>query len=158
VVLKAKLIACLNALGINPKMETFSERKLMQKLVYLLQKFGIDLGFYYNWYLHGPYSPGLTRVLFEIVEEGPKRHMALTQEQITKIAELRSILGDDFRSSDKLELIVSIDYLRERARRIRASDREVLKILKKQKPYFTEQEISECWRKSVELEEKLKKS
>lgn len=149
---KAKLIACLNALGINPKMETFSERKVVQKLVYLIQKFGIDLGFYYNWYLHGPYSPDLTRLLFEIIEEGPMRPMELTQEQMTKIKELKSFLGEDFRSSDKLELIVSIDYLREYARRIRAPDREVLRALKKQKPYFTEQEIRECWQKSLELD------
>ena len=125
----------------------------MQKLVYLIRKFGIDLKFHYNWYLHGPYSPDLARTLFEIVERGPTASDRLNNHELAKIQYLKSFLGEDIHSSDKLELIVSIDYLRERARRVGASDNEVLRVLKKQKPYFTEREIRECWQKAVELDD-----
>jgi uncharacterized protein YwgA len=133
-------------------METFSDRKLMQKLVYLIRKFGIDLRFHYNWYLHGPYSPDLARTLFEIVNAGPTASDRLNDHELAKIQNLKSFLEEDIHSSDKLELIVSIDYLRERARRVGASDNDVLRVLKKQKPYFTEREIQEGWQKAVELD------
>lgn len=150
---KGKLIACLQALGINPKMKTFPDRKLMQKLVYLVKKLGIDLNFQYDWYLHGPYSPALARTLFEIIEVGPTAPDRLDTHELAKIQDLKFFLDEDLHSSDKLELIVSIDYLRERARRVGASDNEVLRVLKKQKPYFTEREIRECWQKVVELDD-----
>lgn len=124
----------------------------MQKLVYLINKFGVNLRFHYDWYLHGPYSPDLARTLFEIIEEGPTAPDKLNVHELAKIQDLKSFLGEDIYSSDKLELIVSIDYLRKRARRVGASDNEVLRVLKKQKPYFTEREIRECWQKAVELD------
>ena len=152
---KGKLAACLCALGINPRMETFSERKLLQKLGYLLKRFGIDFRFGYSWYLHGPYSPDLTRMLFEMVETSP-RPERLSDLELTTIEKLKSFLGDDMYSSDNLELLVSIDFLRRKARRVGASDSQVLAVLKKTKPYFTERQIRDSWQKSIELEEKLK--
>ena len=41
--------------------DTFMDRLIMQKAVYLAQAAGVNLGYYYHWYLHGPYSPSLTR-------------------------------------------------------------------------------------------------
>ena len=68
---KNKLMACLQALGIEPKMKQFNDRKKMQKITYFLPLFGIDVGLdvnSYNWYLHGPYSPEVTHTLFDIVK------------------------------------------------------------------------------------------
>ena len=49
---------------------SFLERLRVQKLVYLMQHaFGIDLGYPYNWYIHGPYSPDLARDAFALVSE-----------------------------------------------------------------------------------------
>ena len=70
-----KLVACLKTLGFKPNMQDFSERKKVQKLIYLIQEVaGISMGFDFNWYHHGPYSPGLTKVLFEL-EEGNLQRM-----------------------------------------------------------------------------------
>jgi len=149
---KNKLVACFKALGIDPHMETFSDRKIMQKLVYLLQRFGVNLKFGYSWYLHGPYSPDLTRLLFEIVAKTALPEN-LDHTELAKIQKLKSFLGDELRSSDKLELIVSIDYLKRYARKIGASERQILDVLKQQKPYFTGQDIGESWRKAEELDE-----
>jgi len=150
---KGKLVECLKRLGIKPKLETFGERKLLQKLVYLLQVSGVRLNFHYNWYLHGPYSPSLTRTLYEIVESGSLPHEELSNSDIARIDKLRSFLGEDINSPDRLELLVSIHYLRERARTIGASDAEVTTLIQNAKPYFSQKELEESWQKSTELDE-----
>jgi len=148
---KGKLVTCLKLLGINPKLETFTERKLLQKLVYLLQAFGVDLKFYHNWYLHGPYSPDLTRILYEMTESKSFPQEELNESETARISKLKSFLGEDIHSSDKLELLVSIHYLRERALAIGVPAEEVLRTIKKVKPYFSDKEVQECWQKSIEL-------
>jgi len=48
-------------------MNTFSNRLRLQKMVYLLQEEGgINLGYKFSWYVHGPYSTELTRDAFQI--------------------------------------------------------------------------------------------
>jgi len=147
---KSKLIECLKILGIDLKVETFIERKLIQKIVYLLQVFGVDFGFYYDWYLHGPYSPGLTRMLYDIAQSGSFPHEELSGLEITRIDKLKSFLGDQIKSPDRLELLVSIHYLQGHAEAIGASD-QVMKLIKKLKPYYSDKEIEECWQRSIEL-------
>lgn len=41
--------------GVN----SFDDRLVLQKVVYLLETLGMKLGYRYNWYIHGPYSPAL---------------------------------------------------------------------------------------------------
>jgi uncharacterized protein YwgA len=149
---QARLAACLRILGISPKLETFPERKLLQKLVYLLQKSGVDLQFCYNWYLHGPYSPDLTRILYEMTESCSSSPTELNSLEVDRINRLKSFLGEDIRSPDTLELLVSIHYLRDRARALGASDEDVIEAIKKTKPYFTDEEIRQCWQRSTQFD------
>ena len=44
--------------GIN--LNDFDDRLTLQKRIYLLQRFGLDLDYRYNWYVRGPYCPQLT--------------------------------------------------------------------------------------------------
>lgn len=48
-------------------MDTFEDRLILQKRIYLLQALGLFLGYRFNWYVHGPYSPDLTREAFKLV-------------------------------------------------------------------------------------------
>ena len=48
--------------------DTLDDRKRFQKTVYLIQAFGIDLGYDFNWYVHGPYSPELAKVGYKLAE------------------------------------------------------------------------------------------
>jgi len=69
VVKRSRLFASLRVLGIHPKMDTFADRKKVQKLVYLLDKvFDLGFDFSYSWYLHGPYSPEVTSLVFDVIE------------------------------------------------------------------------------------------
>ncbi len=142
---KDKIAACLQLLGIKPTMESFSDRKRMQKITYLLPVFGIDIGLdisSYSWYLHGPYSPKLTDALFEMVENPKGIEMGeLTTEETEKVEELSKFLGKDIESVDNLELLVSLHFLVQEAKRFGLDTDVAVDFLKKKKPYFTPKEI-----------------
>ena len=40
----------------------------MPKKIYLLQSLGTDLGYTYNWYVHGPFSPSLANYINDNLE------------------------------------------------------------------------------------------
>ena len=44
--------------------ESFDDRLICQKKIYLLQSLGTNLGYTYNWYVRGPYSPALTTYIY----------------------------------------------------------------------------------------------
>ena len=46
--------------------ENFTTQPEIQKLMYIFQERVSGLGFWYNWYLRGPYSPPLAKTLYEI--------------------------------------------------------------------------------------------
>lgn len=141
----SKLFASLDALGLSPKMETFSERKRVQKVVYLLDKvFGMNLDFSYSWYLHGPYSPQLTRIVFDVIEGQTvvdSNLKVLSSNDQRKIEELKAFLGNDINSSDKLELLVSLHFLLNRMKDSDVSQEDIIAFLRRKKPYFTDKEI-----------------
>ena len=148
---KSKIVACLQLLGVKPNMESFNDRKRMQKITYLLPVFDIDVGLdidSYSWYLHGPYNPNLTRALFEIVENPDRVEIGeLNKEEIRKIKELRTFLAEDIESVDLLELLVSLHFLVHEARKFGLGQDAAIDFLKKKKPYFTNSEIQWASRK-----------
>lgn len=50
----------------NFDMEYFSDRLKLQKVIYLLQQCGINLGYSFSFYIYGPYSTELARDAFQI--------------------------------------------------------------------------------------------
>lgn len=54
---------------IDVKIDGFEDRLLLQKSIYLLQILGLDLGYRYSWYIHGPYCPSLTADAYEVKRE-----------------------------------------------------------------------------------------
>jgi uncharacterized protein YwgA len=51
----------LDELGISPDISTLNNRIEIQKAIFLAKYAGVDLGYSYSWYIHGPYSPELTK-------------------------------------------------------------------------------------------------
>ena len=41
-------------------------KNVIQKAIFLPREAGVDLGYQYNWYLMGPYSPGLAQDYFNL--------------------------------------------------------------------------------------------
>ena len=151
-----RLFASLAALDINPKMETFSERKKVQKMVYLLDKvFHLNFGYSYNWYLHGPYSPELTRIIFDVIEqerEDIAEPVELSREDREKITRLKIFLNYDIESTDTLELLVSLHYLLNCWPESNSRVENAVNFLKSKKPYFSNEEISNALRRLQDLE------
>ncbi len=65
----ASFIKTLEDLGIYKfNIDEFDNRLMLQKLVYISKFFGIDLGYSFNYYLRGPYSPELADDYFRLAE------------------------------------------------------------------------------------------
>lgn len=62
----------LEELGVGSKIGSVSDRKLIQKAVYLGQLAEVDLGYRFSWYVMGPYSTSLTRDYYQLNETDPK--------------------------------------------------------------------------------------
>jgi hypothetical protein len=136
----------LKALGVNDEMDTFVGRKKVQKLVYLLKQFGADLPFGYNWYLHGPYSPKLTRNLLESEAVQNREPPKLPSYELERVNELRNFLAEDFYSVDSLELYASLIYLIKHAQEAKLSSKmSIIRFLLEKKPQFTRDEIEKAW-------------
>ena len=146
---KERLLACLKAFNIEPSMATFQDRKRMQKLAYILQEvFKIDLGCGFSWYLHGPYAPNLTRMLFSMIESGETvRIQPLKGPDADIVDDAIAFLGKYSKSTEMLELLGSLDYLRKQGKARGASDLEIIGVLKEKKPFFKDRDIALAWQK-----------
>lgn len=141
-------IAYLRALGLADELDSFVGRKRIQKIIYLLKQFGADLRFGYGWYIHGPYSPELTRTLFNPPEDAlePERELGKSELEITN--RMRNFLAEDFYSVNDLELIVSLIYLiKHGPEKGFDTKSKIISYLNKQKPQFSIEEIDIAWDK-----------
>ena len=133
-----KLEQSLKLLGIESNHDSFADRKRLQKITYLLEKGGVDLGFGFNWYLHGPYSPSLTRVLYKEDLDEMKRDVLEDKDDKKRILALKDSLGSDLKSSDTLELIASLHYIITLGKLQNKSDEEIYQLFRELKPFFSE--------------------
>lgn len=109
----------LDNLGVPKDISNVQARKRIQKAVYLAQ-LKLGLGYQYNWYLMGPYSPDLTSDYFSLkdamnAESGEKESQSLKPEYESRLKQIRPLLSapSDFPLSedDWLELLASVHYL-----------------------------------------------
>lgn len=82
----------LDELGMDPSMESFDERLILQKTIYLVQNMGIPLGYHFSWYIRGPYSRDLTADAFANLGAGIPEGWLLSDIQRSKLAEAKAIL------------------------------------------------------------------
>ena len=138
----------LKKLGIEPDLTTFSGRLVAQKVLYLVQAAKLDLGYFYSWYLRGPYSPDVSRDLFPAIDELKANPNALVGWKLDSSADpvldqiqtLVPARPDEDRSSE-LELLASVHFLVER--RGLAHDPSLLsEEMRKYNKNFTSGEVS----------------
>lgn len=75
-----RLLSTFSALGVEIDVQTFDARFLIQKRAYFLQEFGVDLGYVFGMYIHGPYSPVLTRDAYNLQD------LEYTPEEIKSVS------------------------------------------------------------------------
>jgi len=92
----------------------FERRLITQKTIYILQAFGLYLGYSFNWYLRGPYSPGLTRDAYSLAEMYqyiPSARFQNPNEE-KRFGEFQKMLEEIGKNSRFLELIASTHFVR----------------------------------------------
>ena len=109
----------LDALGVEFDLSCFNNRLIYQKAIYLAQAAGINLGYYYQWYLHGPYCSSLTKDGYDINTEIASKEWQewhLDKESKTKIQNIKPIFSktDPLKLASKIELFASIHFLIDR--------------------------------------------
>jgi len=101
------------------RLDDFPNRLKLQKRMYLMQLFGLDLGYRFNWYIHGPYCPTLADDAFELVQ---RPDIVRTGSSEFELSEKAKSLLKKYKSLEKrlstyeliksLELAASIHYLK----------------------------------------------
>ena len=127
------------------KYNTFNDRLMCQKKIYLLQELGVKLKYDYNWYIHGPYSPTLTSYMYnnlDVLNQFDYEDKQLKKEAENKINIVNEISRQCCKDLDLpswYELIASIIYIRKNwTEEVTGS---VYNTLIKYKPKFTEEQF-----------------
>ena len=109
---QALLAGVLRRIG-RFSLDKFQDRLRLQKTVYLMQAFGIYLGYNFNWYLYGPYSPALARDAFDVLPLSARFEPLFFREEPTEERFKRFIefLGDQKNDPQWLELVGSLHML-----------------------------------------------
>ena len=126
--------------------DTFDDRLVCQKKIYLLQSLGTDLGYAYNWYVRGPYSPALTSYVFnhlEMLSAKSFDQYKLSYSAEKNISTVRSLADkgpEDLSVPSWYELLASIQYIFDHpdSWKHNKKDDELKNILMKNKPQYTE--------------------
>lgn len=139
-------IRILNALT-SVSLDDFEDRLKLQKLVYLARKMGHNLGYSFNWYARGPYSPSLTRMLFSANDQDQlildDFHLNDKEEAI--VQQLREFLQDDVRDHRVLELLASVWYHLRGRTYTREERDEFIDSIVQEKPKYRREEVEEAY-------------
>ena len=140
-------------------LQSFTNRLIYQKKIYLLQLFGLDLGYRYNWHIRGPYAPDLAGDLFslkeeiEIDEDNEFNEYELKHSSLGKIEQMNELWQKKPTEIDEetwAEVLASLHYLKHIAYWKSATQKTkdaVIDKLKDLKPRFKQKSalLEEAW-------------
>lgn len=137
----------LDALGIPLKLGKFDERLIVQKAMYLATAAGHDCGYYFRWYLRGPYCSELTRDVFSInaeVSTGEDESSRWTLDSTTKtrLERIKRLVpADTTAAAQKLELLASVHYLVDRRQVPGADVDAIVQLLRRYGKDFSRKDV-----------------
>ena len=148
---KIALGGLLKQIG-NYNMDTFEGRLILQKTVYLMQAFGLPLGYRFSWYLYGPYSPDLTKDGYEIkdIYKTIPKLKFVKQDRQKRFDDFIKILGDNKNDAYFLELLASIHFLK-KIYPLENKENIVKKVEQKQ-PYIKKKDCESAWQYLEKIE------
>jgi len=132
----AGFVKALKKIGFNFNVNRFNHRLKLQKYVFLARRYGIDLGYRFNLYIRGPYSPELANDYYSLKEDMPKEHVDLP-ENFFKLVKGKS--------ERWLELAATLVMIKERYPDI--SDEEMIDLVIGNKPFATTEELKDILKK-----------
>ena len=89
-------------------MDSFDNKLAIQKITYLAQAYGIDLGYDFEWYLRGPYCKQVSDDAHTITDST----QVDAKMDGAKIAEFAKCIEKHMNDTDWLEIAGSLLYLR----------------------------------------------
>ena len=129
----------------NFSMDKFENRLILQKTIYLLQSFGVNLGYSFQWYIHGTYCPDLTKQGFEL--EGVMGDIPLIKVKFqdsgtqSRYVAFLEFIKDKKNNFDILEIASSICYFYKR----RFDKEKILQLVENKKARFTAKDCKYAW-------------
>jgi uncharacterized protein YwgA len=124
---------------------SFDHRLIFQKTIYLLQAFGLYLGFTFSWYIRGPYSPLLAHYGYILARTKGKiplvRFVKAKSEK--RFEEFLKFLGSRKNDAEWLEILASIHLLKKLYPN--KSKRAILQLVSLKQPYFSIRKCEEAW-------------
>jgi len=137
----------IDSLGLKFQIDDFRDRLILQKVVYLVQAAGVHLGYYYQWYLHGPYSPSLTRDAYPMSTElasgmDESEGWKLGEHSRKRLEHIQNLVqGPQEDRARWLELLASVHFLIDRGQ-VQADDvKKICEILGRFNKTFKESEV-----------------
>jgi uncharacterized protein YwgA len=129
----------------NFDLSTFKGRLVLQKTVYLLQSYGINLGYKFSWYIHGPYSPDLTKDAFRLQKVFPQIPMAeFGDKKVEKCFEgFLNFVGEKKKDGDWLEQLACTHFLK--VLNPEEEKTEVIHKVLKHEYHFTKEQCQKAW-------------
>ena len=110
-----ELNGLLNTIGnFDPSVfkNDFDRRLIIQKTIYLLQAFGLNIGYRYSWYLRGPYSPELAHTAYAVAEKfDTKLAVQVDGQENERFREFLRFIDNKKNDHYCLEAIASIHFL-----------------------------------------------
>lgn len=96
--------------------ETFSERIYFQKIIYLLQSFGLETHYTFRWDEFGPYCRELSQdrqPIFEIfaTRELGSADLDIPEDTDQKLKNFCGLLGNHLRDDKFIEILASLHYI-----------------------------------------------
>lgn len=122
--------------------DDFNDRLEMQKMIYLLQNMGINVGNYsYFWYKHGPYSQTLQNDILSLRDSSnmPNIKISFSEYANNVIKRLKNAFlkkGSNYSEAAWVECLGSLFYIRESLLPSNADDNTILNKLKELKPHL----------------------
>jgi uncharacterized protein YwgA len=141
----------IDGLKLDFKIDIFEDRLILQKAIYLAQAAGVHLGYYYHWYLSGPYSPSLTRDEYAIAMDistglNDSEGWRLDESSSRRLEEIRGIFTEPQRGklAKKLELLASVHFLIDRRQVSKVDTKRITGTLERFNKNFSEEDVKEA--------------
>jgi len=143
-------IRILNALT-TFSLDNFNDRLRLQKIVFIARMIGFNLGYSFDWYVRGPYSPSLTKMLFSANEEGRLILDSVTlQDSEERIVEqMRGFLREDISDPRILELLASVWYFVRRSSYSEDERNDLVGEIARRKPQYSREEVEMAFNRII---------
>ncbi|MDI1495661.1 MAG: hypothetical protein K8823_969 [Cenarchaeum symbiont of Oopsacas minuta] len=148
-----KKISNSNSVEYNFSMNNFDDRLKLQKIIYIIQSFGVYLGYDFSYYLRGPYCSKLAQMGFELTEVygevEDKKGRLFRDDKIEHQFKQSVKLIQELRNMDNWEIAASLHLLNHSENL--DQKKAVNAVIHKEGTNFSKEQCDKIWKKLEKL-------